>query len=81
MRTAVNALRTLNGGQSAFSFTDASLDSTVQIKAVHVIELRTQLNNVRTALGFSTLTFTDTITATSTKVKKIHMDELRAGVQ
>ncbi|MFL6245102.1 MAG: hypothetical protein ACJ74H_03685 [Thermoanaerobaculia bacterium] len=80
MRTAVNALRTLNGGQSAFSFTDPTLDNTMNVKAVHMNELRTQLNNVRTALGFSALTFTDTVTATSTPIRKVHVDELRNGV-
>jgi hypothetical protein len=80
LRTAVNALRTLNGGQGAFGFTDAALAS-VNIKAVHMNELRTQLNNVRTALGASTLSFTDTVTAGTTLVKKVHVDELRAGVQ
>ena len=81
LRTAVNALRTLNGGQSAFAFTDPTLDSTVLIKAVHMTELQTQLNTVRTALGFSTATFTETPTAGTTLVKKLHVDELRTGVQ
>lgn len=81
MRTAVNALRTLNGGQSAFSFTDPALGSTIHVKAVHMTELRTQLNNVRNALGFSSVAFTDTLTAASTPIKKVHVDELRAGIQ
>lgn len=80
LRTAVNALRSLNAGQAAFSFTDAALNNTVQVKGAHMTELRTQLNTVRTALGFSTLSFTDTI-STTIKVKKLHIDELRAGVQ
>lgn len=81
LRTAVNALRTLNGGQSAFVFTDPTLDSTVPIKAVHITELQTQLNTVRTALGFTTVTFAETPIAGTTLVKKLHIDELRAGVQ
>jgi len=81
LRTAVNALRTLNAGQAAFSFTDGTLNTTIPVKAVHLTELRTQLNTVRTALGFSTITFAENITATSTTIKKSHLDELRTGVQ
>jgi hypothetical protein len=81
LRTAVNALRTLNGGQAAYAFTDPTLNSTVTIKAVHISELQTQLNAVRTALGFPTISFTETPVAGTTLVKKIHIDELRAGVQ
>lgn len=80
LRTAVNALRMLNGGQSAFGFTDPALDSTVLVKAVHLTELQTQLNIVRTALGFPTITFTETPSA-DTPIEKLHIDELRPGVQ
>jgi len=80
LRTAVNAMRTLNGGQGAFSFTDATLDSSIAVKAVHFTELQTQLNTVRTALGFSTVSFTETPSA-SDPIEKLHVDELRPGIQ
>lgn len=82
LRTAVNALRTLNSGQGAFSFTDGTLNTTITVKGVHLTELRAELNTVRTALGFSTVTFTtDPTITTSVTVKKAHIDEMRAGLQ
>lgn len=80
LRTAVNALRTLNAGQVAFSFTDAALNSTIAAKVVHITQLRTELSSVRVALGFSAFTpATDPTVNTSTLIKKAHIDELRAG--
>lgn len=80
LRDAVNALRTLNAGQGAFSFTDAALNSTIAAKVVHITQLRTELSTVRVALGFPAFTpTTDPTVNTSTLIKKAHIDELRAG--
>lgn len=82
LRTAVNALRTLNGNQAAFTFTDPTLTAGVSTaKALHLSELQVQVNAVRIALGFSAVGFTETPVAGSTTIRKSHIDELRAAVQ
>jgi hypothetical protein len=50
------------------------------IKAVHLTELRTAVNAVRTAAGLSPATFTDA-TPGGILIKAIHIQELRAGVK
>ncbi len=82
LRAAVNALRTLNGNQGAFSFTDPSLTAgSTGVKAVHITELQTQLNLARVALGFTAATFTEVPVAGVTAIRKVHVEELRAGLQ
>lgn len=58
LRTAVNAVQAL-AGQTATTFTDSVLDSTVPIKRMHLVELRTTLTAARSALGLSTMSYTE----------------------
>ena len=71
------------GSTSAFStpdaattvvFTDASLST---IKAVHITQLRTAVNGLRTAAGLTTTTFTDNTLST---IKAVHVTELRTAL-
>ena len=83
---------TINASQSVtatFSetFTDESgPNSAIQsraivIKAVHVLELRTAIANLRAVNGLSAYLWTDpTLTATSTAAKRIHFLDLRAAL-
>jgi hypothetical protein len=79
-RSLVNSLRSA-AGLTAFTFTDASLTG-VKVKAVHVTELRTKVNEARTTLLFATLTFTNpTLTPNVTPVRKIDVQEIRNSFQ
>jgi len=49
----------------------------LRIKAVHITELRTQLDAATSALALTTGGFTDSIVVGSTSVKAIHFQELR----
>jgi hypothetical protein len=61
-------------------FTDLTLTG-VNIKAVHITELRTAVNAVRTLAGLPAASLTDpTITPGVTLVKAAHLTELRSGL-
>jgi hypothetical protein len=52
------------------------------IKAVHVTQLRTALNQARSALGVPPIVYTDpTITPSTMVVKASHLTDLRNGVK
>lgn len=58
-------------------FTDDPLISaTTSVKAVHLSELRTAVNTIRTVAGLSSATWTDAALA-GTFVRVVHVDELR----
>jgi hypothetical protein len=79
-RLLVNSLRSAAGLQQ-FAFTDASLVG-VKIKAIHITELRTKLNNTRTMLGFPALTFTNpTLTENVSPVRLVDIQEIRNSFQ
>jgi hypothetical protein len=76
-----------NGGSSAFSpidaattvvFMDASLAGTV-IKAVHIDQLRTAVNAMRTAAVLTPTTFTDG-SLPGVIIKRLHISELRTSL-
>lgn len=71
-RTCVAQFATLSS-----DFTDPDL---TVIKMVHVSELRTRINAVRTSCGLSVATFTDDPLTTSTLAKAIHVTELRTAL-
>jgi hypothetical protein len=64
------------------SFTDEPLvTGSTLIKRIHLVELRTAVNAVRTLAGIGTTTFTDpTLIAGTTLVKTIHVSELRTAL-
>jgi hypothetical protein len=79
LRTAVNAVRALAGLEPA-TFTD-SLEAGVLIKAIHILELRLNLNEARLALGLGAIVYTDpSLTTGVTRPKSAHIFDLRSGV-
>ena len=65
---------------TAGPFTDATL-SGIPIKALHITELRTFINTLRTSRGLAAFSFTDpTLTPQETMVRAVHVAELRAAL-
>jgi len=63
-------------GLPFFVFTDADV-SMKPVKAAHVLELRTSLQDAYTAAGRASPTFTDaTLTPQVTLIKAVHINEL-----
>jgi hypothetical protein len=77
-------LSNANGAASPVyaAFTDDPLVPTgTRIKAVHVTELRSRINAIRTARGLSSYTWTDsTLTSGSTRIKAVHVTDLRTAL-
>ncbi|MEO6258998.1 MAG: IPT/TIG domain-containing protein, partial [Thermoanaerobaculia bacterium] len=78
---------TLAGGftyvtSPALTFTDDPLQAGVtRVKAVHLTELRTAVNTLRSRYALTNFSFTDpTLTANVTKVKAVHLTELRTAL-
>lgn len=68
---------------TAPSFTDATITGgTTRIKAAHMNELRTMVNNVRVYYGLTAVVWAETITAGATKSRgwKAHVAELMAAI-
>lgn len=63
-----------------YSWDDTITQDVTQVRAVHVTELRTAINEELTRRGLDTLTWEDTITANSTLIRKQHVDELRDAI-
>jgi len=79
LRQAVNAVRAL-GGLSAITWTDVDLTG-LQVKAVHVQQLRDKLDEALLALSVPVAAYQDPTLATGangTPIRKIHIEELRA---
>lgn len=80
LRQAVNAARSTIG-QGPANFT-GTIAAGVPVQRIHLVELRSNLDAVHSALGRPALTYTDTsVVAGTTIVKGAHVLELRAGVQ
>jgi hypothetical protein len=78
LRNAANAVRGL-GGLGAITWADASPQL---IRSSHVDELRTAINQARTALVLTTATFTDpTLTVGTTLIRAAHFEELRTAMR
>ncbi len=75
VRQAVNAVRVL-AGLAAATWTD-SYPTGVMIKAMHIQELRDNLDQALGALGFTVSAYTDPALSSTISVKKAHMEELR----
>jgi hypothetical protein len=68
-------------GLTAATFTDATLTArSSRIKAVHVTEMRTAVNQARVALGLPALSFTNTVASKTSTLKLIDFTELRTAV-
>ncbi|MGZ7031594.1 MAG: hypothetical protein ACXVIJ_06425 [Thermoanaerobaculia bacterium] len=76
--TAINALRSLAGLPL---FADATIASGLVVRADHINNLRTALNEARTTLGLSAVTFAESVTVGTTTIKAAHVEELRSGVK
>jgi hypothetical protein len=80
LREAVDYVR-FAAGLGGADWTDTSL-SGVSLKAVHLMEIRSNLASALSALGVSAPSYTDSeIEAGTTVIKKAHVDELRAAVK
>ena len=81
LRQAVDALRAVAGlGPAAWD--DALLTPMMtRIKTVHIEELRTNLDNAATTLGYAIQPYTDPTLSSSIFVKKVHIDELRQRIR
>jgi hypothetical protein len=67
------------GAQSGFI--DDPVVAGVTVRAVHVTELRSRVNAVRSATGLAAFTFTDaTLAAGITPVRAVHLGELRTAI-
>jgi len=63
------------------TFTDDPLTPGIVVKAVHVVELRTAIANLRSSVGLPVFTFTDPVlTPTSTPIRALHITELRTAL-
>ncbi len=74
----MNAVRA-TAGLGAATWTDASAQG-VAIKAVHLQELRTNVDQALSTLGFATQPYTDP-NLIGIGVKKTHIEELRQRVK
>lgn len=79
LRVAVNAVRTTAGLPQA-SWTDASLPG-VFIKAVHITELRQNLDQALQVMGFATPVYTDQTLNPGLIVNRLHVQEVRQAVK
>ncbi len=79
LRSCITAQR-IRFGLPLFVFTDGSLTG-VNVKTIHVLELRTALNGAYVAALRPVPTYTDpTFTAHQTIIKAVHIQELRAAL-
>jgi hypothetical protein len=66
----------------SFAFTDPGLQPNDAIKAIHLIELRSQTTAARLRLGLPSFNFTDlTLTPGVSTVKAVHFAELQAALR
>lgn len=63
-----------------FSFTDDPLLATTKVKAIHISQLRTDVNAMRVFGGLSAASFTDPTLTTATLVRSVHITELRSAL-
>lgn len=80
LRNRIDALRGLKG-LTPFQWSDPSLvQASTPVRATHVRELRTALNQAYVAAARPVPAYSDAIAAGSTTVKAIHITELRSAV-
>lgn len=84
LRSAVDALRAVNGNGPATWTTDPLVTAGVTpVRRLHIDELRAAVNAARTALGFTSTTFAidPTLTSNLTSIKLAHISELRDALK
>jgi hypothetical protein len=62
-------------------FTDDPLSAGIFVKAIHVTELRTRIDALRTRFGLAAYAWTDPGLAAGTTIKAIHFNQLRTALQ
>lgn len=80
LRTAVNALRVLNGN-APLSFTDPVLVEGAVILAAHIVEVRDGLNAARAALALPAVTYSLPMAAVLVDIRAAHVNEIRGGMK
>src|SRR5688572_3455917 len=68
------------GAQSGFT-DDPVIAGVTAVRAVHVTELRSRINAIRSSRGLSPFVFTDaTLVAGTTRIRAVHLLELRTAI-
>ncbi len=65
----------------ATSWTDPTLGSSVRVRATHINELRSVVNQNRTAASLAVYAWTDSPTWYGTRIRAVHFTELRNAIQ
>ena len=68
-------------GLGGAPWTDPALATGNTIKAIHILELRTYLDDAGTRLGYSTSPYTDPGLTLGFVIKRIHIEELRQRIR
>ena len=68
-------------GLSGAPWTDSALAASNTIKAIHILDLRTYLDDVATRLGYSTSAYADPGLTSGFVIKRIHVEELRQRIR
>lgn len=80
MAAIVSALFVCSTASAGIAFTDEPLTPQVTpVKAVHITELRTAVNNARATAGLTAVTFSDA-PASAVTIKALHITELRSAL-
>ncbi len=61
-------------------FSNDPLSAGISAQALHISELRTAVNAMRTAAGLGAATFTDPTVSSGTPIKAVHITELRSAL-
>jgi YD repeat-containing protein len=80
LRAAVSALHAMTPGAQPLPFTDPGPPLGGDVKAIHILELRSYLAQARAALGLSQPVWTNAV-AVDANIYAIDINELRGGVQ
>jgi hypothetical protein len=68
-------------GLGGAPWTDPALAAGDSIKVIHILDLRTYLDDAATRLGYSTSAYTDPGLTSGFVIKRIHIEELRQRIR